>query len=285
MLVLAVEDVRSWLGAAATVVAVGALLTGAWGVRMELHRTLSDVWEVPHPDTQTPWPQVRARFLSRETALAAAFILLVSLVFSAGSAASKPLLANLVPAAPWLIRTTEIAFSLTVFTAVFALIYRTLTNVSLTWHGTLAGAACASVVFAAGTFPTGLILRQTGFATLYGAAGSFMIVLGWTYYSAQIFHFGAEFMRVFAIHRGWRPARRVPEVARLSRVLLRPVFDCDRDLHTEPDLETREEEAARGGACLTAGEDDQPQLWLVAAFGGLSWWHGRTRKRAESDRD
>ena len=40
--------------------------------------------------------------------------------------------------------------------------------------------------------------------SIYGAAGSLMVLLAWVYYSSAILLFGAEFMQVFAERRGGR---------------------------------------------------------------------------------
>jgi len=50
----------------------------------------------------------------------------------------------------------------------------------------------------------GLYLGKAGFASTFGAAGSLVIVLVWTYYSSQLFFFGAEFTRVYEEEYGSR---------------------------------------------------------------------------------
>ena len=48
----------------------------------------------------------------------------------------------------------------------------------------------------------GWYLAATSITSVYGAAGSIVIVLLWVYYSSQVVLFGAEFTRVYAKHRG-----------------------------------------------------------------------------------
>jgi membrane protein len=54
-----------------------------------------------------------------------------------------------------------------------------------------------------------LYLGRSSFKSAYGAAGSFLVLLAWVYYSAQILFFGAEFTQVYATRLGrrFRPAR------------------------------------------------------------------------------
>jgi hypothetical protein len=53
------------------------------------------------------------------------------------------------------------------------------------------GAACSAVLFAVGKHLIGLYLARASVASSYGAAGSFVVVMLWVYYSAQILLFGA----------------------------------------------------------------------------------------------
>ncbi len=50
----------------------------------------------------------------------------------------------------------------------------------------------------------GYYLGRTAIASLYGAAGSLVLLLLWVYYSSQIFFFGAEFTGVYANAYGMR---------------------------------------------------------------------------------
>ena len=48
----------------------------------------------------------------------------------------------------------------------------------------------------------GWYLAATSITSVYGAAGSIVIVLLWVDYSSQVMLFGAEFTWVYAKHRG-----------------------------------------------------------------------------------
>jgi membrane protein len=44
----------------------------------------------------------------------------------------------------------------------------------------------------------GLYLGRSTVASVYGAAGSLVVILLWIYYSAQVVFFGAEFTKVYS---------------------------------------------------------------------------------------
>jgi membrane protein len=103
-------------------------------------------------------------------------------------------------------------------TGVFALIYRTLPDVVITWHDVTIGAAVTTVLFLLGVAGIGLYLQYSDPTSSYGAAGSLIVLLIFIYYSAQIFFLGAEFTQVYANMYGShiRPEEGAVQVQRIT---------------------------------------------------------------------
>jgi membrane protein len=186
-------------GVASTLIGVVLLLIGATTVFGELQDALDRIWRAPARDrTGGLWGLLRARLLSFGMILGIAFLLMVSLVFSAAVAAlgkwwsvafgSWELLAQLV--------NLVLGFVLT--TGVFAMIYKIMPRVRVQWHDVWIGAAVTALLFTIGRFLIGLYIGKSGVASGFGAAGSLIVVFVWVYYSAQIFLIGAEFTWVYA---------------------------------------------------------------------------------------
>jgi membrane protein len=57
------------------------------------------------------------------------------------------------------------------------------------------GSFVAAVLFIAGRWVVALYMFRGGFTTIYGAAGSLMILLTWLYYCSLVFLFGAKLTR------------------------------------------------------------------------------------------
>ena len=73
------------------------------------------------------------------------------------------------------------------------------------WRDVWIGAALTAVLFTIGKWALGLYLGRSSMSSAYGAAGSFVVLLVWTYYSAQIVFFGAEVTQVYSHKYGaWK---------------------------------------------------------------------------------
>jgi membrane protein len=94
--------------------------------------------------------------------------------------------------------------SLAVFTVLFALVFRALPDTRIPWMDLWLGAAITAVLFTIGKSMISFYLGTTGITSAYGAAGSFVLILLWVYYSATIFLFGAEITRSYSEHVGSR---------------------------------------------------------------------------------
>jgi membrane protein len=130
---------------------------------------------------------------------ALAFLLLVSLIISAALAAAAALLQG--PEQTLLGRLLEIAVSLLVLTAVFALLFRYVPDAEVRWRDVWLGGVVTAVLFTLGKTGIGSYLGQAGVGSAYGAAGSLVVLLVWVYYSALIVFFGAEFTHAWATHQ------------------------------------------------------------------------------------
>jgi membrane protein len=87
-------------------------------------------------------------------------------------------------------------------TLAIALVYRILPDAKIAWRDVWVGAGVSALLFLLGNHLIGWYLAATSVTSVYGAAGSIVIVLLWVYYSSQVVLFGAEFTRVYAKHRG-----------------------------------------------------------------------------------
>jgi len=99
-------------------------------------------------------------------------------------------------------QSTQLLVSTLVLTALFAAVFRYLVEARVTWRDVRLGAVVTAVLFVIGKFALGIYLGKAAVGSAFGAAGSIVVVLLWSYWSAQIFFFGLEFTHVYAQERG-----------------------------------------------------------------------------------
>ena len=195
-------------GVLASVIGLATLVIGATTVFTELQSSLDRIWKAPPPsDSAMSW-LVTVRLKGLALIGATGFLLIVSLAVSAALAALGRLVGQSLPEVVALLRLAETLASWAALTVLFALIYRVLPTVHLPWRDLTVGAAVTALLFSVGKFLIGLYLGTSGVTSVYGAAGSFVLILLWVYYSASIFLFGAEITRAYSERIGSRVLRR-----------------------------------------------------------------------------
>lgn len=186
-------------GVASTAIGVVLLLLGATSVFAELQDALDRIWRAPARDRSGGvWGLVRARLLSFGMILGIAFLLVVSLVFSAVVAALGKWWSGAFGDWAVLAQLIDVVLGFVLTTAVFAMIYKIMPRVSVKWRDVWLGAVVTAVLFTAGRFLIGMYIGRSNLASGFGAAGSLIVVFVWVYYSAQIFLLGAEFTWIYA---------------------------------------------------------------------------------------
>ena len=185
-------------GTLASFISIGILIFGASGMFVELQDALNTIWEIKENTELGFMDFIRKRLLTFAMIVGISFLLLVSLVISALLAGFSALTSRLLPGLDFISQFINFVVSFGVITLLFAMIYKYLPDVKITWGDVRIGAIITALLFVIGKYLIGLYLGNNSFSSTYGAAGSIVIILVWTFYSAQILFFGAEFTQVYA---------------------------------------------------------------------------------------
>jgi membrane protein len=189
----------------ATSIGVVTLLFGASSVFVELQNSLDKIWEIPKRKRMHGlWRILRARFLSLGLVLGVGFLLMVSLVVSTLMAAFGTWLSSMMGHWRVTLLVIDVVLTLGISAVLFALLFKYVPQERLAWADVWVGGIVTAVLFSIGKFAIGYYLGKSAFSSVYGVAGSLLVLLLWTYYSAQIFLFGAEFTRFYTLIIGTR---------------------------------------------------------------------------------
>jgi membrane protein len=188
----------------ATVIGVATLLFGATGLFVSIQDALNTVWEVTADAGSGVLGMVKNRLLSFAMVLLVGFLLLLSMLVSIVLSALTNYFGGFLPDALSLSKILNPIIFFALITLLFAMIYKFLPDVEISWGDVWIGAAVTSLLFNIGKYLIGLYLANSSVASVYGAAGSLAVLLIWIYYSAMIFLLGAEFTQVYAKKFGSR---------------------------------------------------------------------------------
>ena len=184
-------------------VGIVTLIMGATAVFGELQTALNYMWDVKaKPDRNAIMSLVITRLRSFSIALCVGFLLLVSLVISAVISGLQDYMNQWLPGFPSLWQAANVIASFFVVAVLFAMIYKFLPDVVISWKDVWIGAVVTALLFTGGKYLIGVYLGQTATASAFGAAGSLVVLLFWVYYSALIGFLGAEFVQVYARRYG-----------------------------------------------------------------------------------
>ena len=181
--------------------AVGFVLLffGASGVFVELQAALNTIWQVPGKKASGGiWGMIRGRLLSFSLVCGLIFLLLASLVVSALLSGLSDRIAGWMPGMTALAEVLNFLVTLAILTLLFAMIFQWLPETDLAWSDVWVGAFATAVLFSIGKYLIGLYLGTAAVGSAYGAAGAFVVLLVWIYYSTQIMLIGAEITFLYA---------------------------------------------------------------------------------------
>lgn len=187
----------------ASVVSIVVLIIGATGIFGEVQDSLNKIWGLRIKTRRTWWKLILNRLLSFSLIISIGFVMIVSLVLNALiSAFSNYLSRYASDFSVVFIQVTNIVLSFVATTFLFSLMFKVLPDAKIKWKDVLIGGLITSIFFTLGKLGIGYYLGRSNLATVYGAAGSIIIIMVWVYYSSIILYLGAEFTKVYAKFHG-----------------------------------------------------------------------------------
>lgn len=187
----------------ASIIGVITLILGATGVFAQLQKSLNLIWEVEARPKKAWLKSLKDRLFSFGLILSIGFLLLISLLISAGlSAFSDWIKAYLPDFMMFIFRLLSFVISFGVITVLFTLMFKILPDVKIKWKNVWIGAMITALLFIVGKFALGLYFGKAEPGSTYGAAGSIILIMLWVNYSSMIVFFGAEYTKQFSLEHG-----------------------------------------------------------------------------------
>ncbi len=183
----------------ATIVSVVVLLVGATGIFGEVQDSLNKIWGLKIKTKKTWWKLIINRLLSFSLIISLGFVMMVSLLLNALISAFGNYLSRYFSEfSEIMVQITDSVLTFVITTLLFSTMFKILPDAKIKWKDVLVGGVITSVFFTLGKLGIGYYLGSSNIASVYGAAGSIMIIMVWVYYSSIILYLGAEFTKVYA---------------------------------------------------------------------------------------
>lgn len=183
----------------ASVISIVILFIGATSIFGEVQDSLNKIWGLRIKARKVWWKLFLNRLLSFSLIISIGFIMIVSLVLNALVAAFGRFIGKyILNYSLYFIEVTEAILSFIVAAFLFSLMFKILPDAKIKWKDVLIGGIVTAIFFTIGKLGIGFYLGQSNLTSLYGAAGSIIILMVWVYYSSIILYLGAEFTKVYA---------------------------------------------------------------------------------------
>lgn len=187
----------------AIVIGVVTLIIGATGIFIEIQDSINQIWRVKAVPKKGWLKLLKDRFLSLSMVGSLGFLLIVSLVINGIVTAFSAYLSNYLPSdILFLFDAVNLFITFVVLVFLFSIIYKVLPDAEIPWRSVRTGAIFTSLLFMLGKYLIGIYISYAAVGSVYGAAGTIVIIAVWIYYSAAILYFGAEFTQVYSEERG-----------------------------------------------------------------------------------
>jgi membrane protein len=160
-----------------------------WGIRPKL---------LVHASRSETLHLVERRLLAFAMVLVFGSSLIALVLLHSGAAAAAHLFGD----SRYMLTLAEFGSAFAVMAPLIALVYRWLPDAVIAWRDVWVGAAVTCLFVLGGSFLIGIYLGYASPASIFGAAGSLIVLLLWIYYTTQIFLLGAVFTRAWARRRG-----------------------------------------------------------------------------------
>ena len=182
------------------IIGIGSLVFGATSLFAEIQDSINTIWGVRPKKNSGIWQFIKNRLLSFGVIGSLGFIMLVALGFSTVlDSLSNYLTQHFSDNVVYIIYGINILFTIAITSLLFAAIFVILPDANIKWRQVRLASITTTILFLIGKFGISFYISSSNIGTIYGAAGSIVILMLWVYYSSVILYLGATFAKFYAI--------------------------------------------------------------------------------------
>ena len=187
-------------GGVSAIIGIATLLIGATSVFAEIQDSINSIWGIRLKKRSGFLLYFKSRLLSFGVIGSLGFILLVAVGFSTLLESLQTYLSNrFTISTVYLIYGINFFFTICITSLLFAAIFVILPDADIKWRQVRLASIATTILFLIGKFLISFYISSSNINTIYGAAGSIVVLMLWVYYSSVILYLGATFAKYYAI--------------------------------------------------------------------------------------
>ena len=181
-------------------IGIGSLVFGATSLFAEIQDSINTIWGVRPKKSSGLWLFIKNRLLSFGVIGSLGFIMLVALGFSTLLDSLQDYLTQRYSdTIIYVLYAVNIFVTVLITSLLFAAIFVILPDAKIKWRQVRLASITTTLLFLIGKFGISFYITSSNINTIYGAAGSIVILMLWVYYSSVILYLGATFAKFYAI--------------------------------------------------------------------------------------
>ncbi len=186
-------------------VGVFTLIFGGTTVFFQLQKSLNTLWDIEAAPKKALVKFILDRANSLGMILVIGFLLMITMVLSSAiSLLNNYITYRLGLETYILMEVVNYVVGFILVVLVFAFMFKVLPDVEITWKSVWLGAILTAVLFTLGKFLLSLYFSELKPTSVFGTAGTIVLIMMWINYSCMLVFFGAEFTKVYSAKKGYK---------------------------------------------------------------------------------
>ncbi len=187
------------------IVGVGSLVFGSTTLFFQLQHSLNTLWDVEAAPKKAIVKFLLDRANSLGMILILGFLLMITMILSSLISIFNRFITQYFGLETYmLVEFINFTVGFGVVMLLFALLFKVLPDVEISWKSVWAGALLTTILFTLGKFLLSLYFGTAKPTSAFGTAGTVILIMMWINYSCMLVFFGAEFTKVYTYRKGYR---------------------------------------------------------------------------------
>ncbi len=187
------------------IIGIGSLVFGSTTLFFQLQHSLNTLWDVEAAPKKAIVKFLLDRANSLGMILILGFLLMVTMILSSLISIFNKFITQYFGLETYmLVEFINFAIGFGVVMLLFALMFKVLPDVEISWKSVWKGALLTTILFTLGKFLLSLYFGTAKPTSAFGTAGTVILIMMWINYSCMLVFFGAEFTKVYTYKKGYR---------------------------------------------------------------------------------